>query len=83
MKVVCEHDRIRPEERATAIAEARSKGIEVEVLITRAMGVLVRELRSTSWPVVTSRRSARSCPGSGGSHPRVDVDHLLKLSIEN
>jgi hypothetical protein len=32
-----------PEERAGVIQEARSKGIEVEVLVARAMGVLVRE----------------------------------------
>jgi sugar-specific transcriptional regulator TrmB len=34
---------ITPEERAGVIQEARSKGIEVEVLVARAMGVLVRE----------------------------------------
>jgi hypothetical protein len=35
--------RMTPEERAVAIAEARSKGIEVEVLVARAMGVIVRD----------------------------------------
>lgn len=32
-----------PEERALVIREALSKGVEVEVLVARAMGVLVRE----------------------------------------
>ncbi|UIN38406.1 hypothetical protein [Methylobacterium oryzae] len=31
-----------PEERAAAIAEAISKGVEVEVLVARAMGVILR-----------------------------------------
>lgn len=31
-----------PEERAEAIAEAISKGVEVEVLVARAMGAIVR-----------------------------------------
>lgn len=34
-----------PEERAEAIREARSKGVEVEVLVARAMGVIVREFQ--------------------------------------
>lgn len=32
-----------PDERALAIADALAKGIEVEVLVARAMGVVVRE----------------------------------------
>lgn len=31
-----------PEERTTAIAEAHAKGVEVEVLVARAMGAIVR-----------------------------------------
>ncbi|MBP2498280.1 sugar-specific transcriptional regulator TrmB [Methylobacterium sp. PvP062] len=31
-----------PEERADAIAEAISKGVEVEVLVARALGAIVR-----------------------------------------
>uniref|UniRef100_UPI0005B2BAF3 hypothetical protein n=1 Tax=Methylobacterium sp. B34 TaxID=95563 RepID=UPI0005B2BAF3 len=31
-----------PEERADAIAEALTKGVEVEVLVARALGVIVR-----------------------------------------
>jgi sugar-specific transcriptional regulator TrmB len=31
-----------PEERAAVIAEAISKGVEVEVLVARAMGAIVR-----------------------------------------
>jgi sugar-specific transcriptional regulator TrmB len=34
-----------PEERADAIAEALTKGVEVEVLVARAMGAIVRGFR--------------------------------------
>ncbi|SDA15573.1 hypothetical protein SAMN02799622_01335 [Methylobacterium sp. UNC378MF] len=54
-----------PEERATAIAEARAKGIEVEVLVARAMGVLLREFQLDEMARNDMQRAKANLPHIG------------------